>query len=135
MDFSVVNWWGVVVCVAINMVAGFIWYSPKVFYNTWWKGLGKSLDEQVDPSPLIYVPTIIAAFIEGVIVSFILAAMRSSTVGSGLLAGFLIWLGFVATTHLVNNVFAGRPWKVWAIEVGNHLVYLLICGVVLSVWQ
>lgn len=135
MDFSVVNWLGVVVCVAINMVAGFIWYHPKVFFSSWWAGIGRSLDEHTDSSPVIFVFTIIAAFVEGVFVSFLLAAMRSTTVGSGLLAGLLIWVGFVATTHLVNNLFAGRPWRVWAIEVGNHLVYLLICGVILSVWR
>ena len=27
-------------------------------------------------------------------------------------AGFMIWLGFVATTNLVNNLFAGRGFKV-----------------------
>jgi hypothetical protein len=135
VDIASVNWLAVVVCVVINMVAGFVWYHPKVFYNAWWRGLGNSEDEQTDPSPVLYLFTIIAAFVEGVIVSMVLSAIGATSIGSGLLAGFLIWLGFVATTHLVNNLFAGRPWKVWAIEVGNHLVYLLICGAILSVWR
>ena len=48
---------------------------------------------------------------------------------------FMIWLGFVATTILVNNLFAGRGFKVWAIEAGNHIVFLLICGGILAVWR
>ena len=64
-----------------------------------------------------------------------LSTMGSTTVASGLFAGFMIWLGFVATTNLVNNLFAGRGFKVWAIESGNHLVYLLITGMILSVWR
>jgi hypothetical protein len=47
----------------------------------------------------------------------------------------MLWLGFVATTNLVNNLFAGRGFKVWSIEAGNHLVYLLISGALLSIWR
>jgi hypothetical protein len=79
--------------------------------------------------------TALSAVIEAVAVSFMLTAMGSTTIASGLLAGFMIWFGFVATTNLVNNLFAGRPLTVWAIESGNHLIYLLICGAVLSVWR
>ncbi len=47
----------------------------------------------------------------------------------------MIWLGLVGTTNLVNNQFAGRGWKAWAIEGGYNLVYLLIAGAVLAVWR
>ena len=135
MDFSSVNWLGVIVCVVLNVVVGFIWYHPKVFFNAWWKGIGKSESDQTNPSPVLYLWTFLAAFVEGVFVSILLTTMGSTTLASGLLAGFMIWLGFVATTNLVNNLFAGRGWTVWAIEAGNHLVYLLITGAVLSVWR
>lgn len=135
MDFSSINWLAVVVCVVLNMVAGYIWYHPSVFYKAWWKGIGKSEDEQTDPSVMLWVWTILAALVEAVFVSFLLNTMGSTTIASGLMAGFMIWLGFVATTNLVNNLFAGRGFKVWAIEAGNHLVFLLICGAILSVWR
>lgn len=135
MDFSSVNWLAVVVCVVLNVGAGFVWYHPSVFFKAWWTGLGKSEDEAADPNPMLYVWTLLAAFVEAVFVSFLLTTMGSITIGSGLAAGFMIWLGFVATTNLVNNLFAGRGFKVWAIEAGNHLVYLLICGAILSVWR
>ncbi len=135
MDMSSINWLAVVVCVVLNVGAGFIWYHPAVFFKPWWKGIGKSEDEVADPNPMLYVWTLLAAFVEAVFVSFLLSTMGSTTIASGLTAGFMIWLGFVATTNLVNNLFAGRGFKVWAIEAGNHLVYLLITGAILSVWR
>jgi hypothetical protein len=135
MDISGINWLAIVVCVILNFVNGFIWYSPAVFYEPWWKGIGKSENEQTDPSPVLYAWTTVAAVVEAVFVSMLINTMGSITLVSGLTAGFMIWVGFVATTNLVNNLFAGRGFRVWAIEAGNHLVYLLICGSVLSVWR
>jgi hypothetical protein len=60
--------------------------------------------------------------------------MGSTTIASGLAAGCMIWLGCVATTNLVNNLFAGRGFKVWAIGTANHLVYLLSTGAILYAW-
>ena len=44
---------------------------------------------------------IIAAFVEAV--SFLLNLMGNTTLAMGLGAGFMLWLGFVATTNLVNK--------------------------------
>jgi hypothetical protein len=42
MDFSSINWLAVLVCVVVSMAVGFTWYSPKTFFNIWWKGIWKS---------------------------------------------------------------------------------------------
>jgi len=135
MDMSNVNWLAVVVCVIVAMISGFIWYHPAVFYKPWWHGIGKEGTETGNPNPVIYVFTILAAFVEAVSVSFMLSAMGSNTVSLGLGAGFMIWLGFVAPTNLVNKLFAGHGFKVWAIESGNHLVNLLLFGAILAAWR
>jgi len=135
MDFASVNWIAIIVCVVLNFAVGFVYYSPKVFFTVWWRALGKGDTEMGNAGAMVWGLTALAAVIEAVAVSFMLTAMGSTTIPSGLLAGFMIWFGFVATTNLVNNLFAGRPLKVWAIESGNHLIYLLICGAVLSVWR
>ena len=135
MDFSSVNWLAVVVCVVVAMISGFIWYHPAVFFKVWWRGIGKGDSDPGDSNPMIYVFTLIAAFIEATFVSILLGVMGSNTLGAGLQAGFMIWLGFVATTNLVNKLFAGHGFTVWAIEAGNHLVNLLLFGAILAVWR
>ncbi len=135
MDFSSINWLAVVASVVASMVIGFIYYHPKVLFNTWWVAIGRSLKEQPSPNPMIWVYTILASAVEAVFVSLLLTTMGSTGVAAGLQAGFFIWLGFVAPTHLVNNLFAGRPWKVFIIETGNHLLYLLAAGAILASWR
>ena len=54
---------------------------------------------------------------------------------SGITTGFLLWLGFVAPTYLVNKLFAGHGLKIWAIEAGNHLVNFSLFGAILGAWR
>jgi Protein of unknown function (DUF1761) len=135
MDFSSINWLAVIVCVVVAMISGFIWYHPSVFFKAWWRGIGKEGMETGNPNPSVYVFTIIAAFVEAVSVALMLNVMGSTTLTSGLGAGFMLWLGFVAPTNLVNKLFAGQGLTVWLIEAGNHLVNLLLFGAILAAWH
>ena len=134
MDMSNINWLAVVVCVVVAMVSGFIWYHPAVFFKPWWRGIGKEGMDTGGANPMIYVFTILAAFVEAVSVALLLNVMGSNTLAGGAGAGFMLWLGFVAPTNLVNNLFAGRKWVVFFIEAGNHLLYLLAAGAILASW-
>ena len=134
MDFSSINWLAVVVCVVIAMISGFLWYHPRVFFPAWWSGIGKS-GQVGNPNPMIYVFTILAALVQAVSLAFLLNTMGSNTAASGALAGFMLWLGFVAPTNLVNKLFAGHGFKVWVIEAGNHLLNFLLFGAILGGWR
>jgi hypothetical protein len=130
MDLSNVNWLAIVICVVFSMVSGFVWYNQKVFFPAWWAGIGRSESDMssMQAGPMTWILTVVAALVQAVSVSFLLPFMG----GSGAMAGFMIWFGFVAPTNLVNNLFAGHGLKVWAIEAGNHLVNLLAFGAILS---
>jgi len=71
--------------------------------------------------------------------SLMVTAMGSlaggATLASGVLAGFMLWLGFIAPTYLVNKLFAGHGLKIWGIETGNHLVNFLLFGAILGAWR
>lgn len=134
MDFASVNWLAVVVCVVIAMISGFIWYHPKVFFPAWWSGLGRS-EQTGNPNPMIYVFAILAALVEAISLAFVTKTMGATTAASGAMAGFMLWLGFVAPTSLVNKLFEGHGFKVWGIEVGNHLLNFLIFGAILGAWR
>lgn len=135
MDMSNINWLAVIVCVVVAMISGFIWYHPAVFFKPWWRGIGKEGQATGNPNPIIYVFTILAAFVEAVSVGLLLNVMGSNTLAAGLGAGFMLWLGFVAPTNLVNKLFAGHGFTVWAIEAGNHLLNLMLFGAILAVWR
>lgn len=141
MDFSNINWLAVLVCVVVSMVSGSIWYNPKTFFDIWWKGIGKSEGERpgTENMGLIWGLTIFSSFVQAVFMALMVNVMGGMSGGptlvSGATTGFLLWLGFVAPTYLVNKLFAGHGLKVWAIEVGNHLVNFVLFGAILGAWR
>lgn len=141
MDFSTVNWLAVIVCVVVSMISGSIWYNPRTFFPIWWKGIGKSGEPGMQGNMgLTWTLTILASFVQAVAMSFMVDAMGSLMTGgvsaaTGAMTGFMLWFGFIMPTYLVNKLFAGHGLKVWAIEVGNHLVNFVLFGAILGAWQ
>ncbi len=131
--FAGTNWLGVVVCVVVALIVGFVWYSRMLFLNPWLAGMGKGPEFVQRPNPMNYVIMIVGAFVTALFLDFLIRIMGASGAAGGALAGVIVWLGFVATTSASNAVFSGRGWKVWGIEAGNHLVTLVLMGIVLSV--
>jgi len=141
MDFSTVNWLAVIVCVVVSMISGSIWYNPKTFFPTWWKGIGKTGEPGMQGNMgMTWTLTILSSFVQAVAMSFMVNAMGGLMTGgvsavTGAMTGFMLWLGFIAPTYLVNKLFAGHGLKIWAIEVGNHLVNFVLFGVILGAWR
>jgi hypothetical protein len=143
MDFSAINWIAVAACVVLSMVVGMFWYHPKTFFLIWWRGIGKT-EKDVPGKPgsmaVTWTLTVISSLVQAVFMSLMVNALGTVLPGgrtalSGAMTGFMIWLGFIAPTYLVNKLFAGHGYKVWAIEAGNHLVNFLLFGAILGAWR
>jgi len=136
MDFSSINWLAVVVCVIVSMVSGSLWFNPKTFYPAWWKAIGMSENDApgMQNMGMVWGLTILSSFVQATSVALMINIMGSMTLGSGAMAGFMLWLGFVATTSLTNKLFAGQL-KAWVLEQGNHFVNFLLFGAILGVWH
>ena len=138
MDFSAINWLAVLACVVFSVVSGSLWFGPKTFFPVWWKAIGKSDSDKPDGRPLTWILILVSSFVQAVFMALMVNAMGSMTGGatliSGVTAGFLLWLGFVAPTSLVNKLFPGYL-KAWAIENGNHLINFVVFGAILGAWH
>jgi hypothetical protein len=135
------NWWAVPVGVVINMLVGSLWFNPKTFFPAWWKVVGKG-DEQPGMKGnmgLTWALTLVAGAVQAVFIGLAVSALGPVLGGpslvSGIETGALVWLGFIAPTYLVNKLFAGHGLKIWAIEVGNHLVDFLLLGALFGLWR
>ena len=136
MDFSTINWLAVIVCVVISMISGSIWYNPKTFFPMWWKVVGGGREQPgMENTGMTWGLTVLGSFVQAVAMAFMVKAMNSTTIASGAMTGFMLWFGFIAPTYLVNKLFAGHGLKIWAIEIGNHLVNFVIFGALLAVWH
>ncbi|MFO7584630.1 MAG: DUF1761 domain-containing protein [Anaerolineales bacterium] len=142
MDFLSINWLAVVACVLVSMISGTLWYNPKTFFPIWWKGIGKTEKDtpETNNMNLTWALTLLSSFVQAVAMAFMVNAMGGMMTGgvsaiSGAGTGFMLWLGFIAPTYLVNKLFAGHGLKVWSIEVGNHLVNFVLFGAILGAWR
>lgn len=136
MDFGSINWLAVVVCVVVSMVSGSLWFNPNTFYPAWWKAIGRSENDQpgMQNMGMVWGGTILSSFVQVVSVALMINVMGSMTAGSGAMAGFMLWFGFVAATSLTNKLFAGQL-QAWVYEAGNHLVNFLLFGAILGAWH
>ena len=147
MDLSTINWLAVGACVLASMVIGGVWFGPKTFFPIWWKAIGKEGEPTMGGSDapgsslgmaMVWGGVILASFVEAVFMSLMVNAMGSMTGGatlaSGALTGFLIWLGFVASSSLTNKLFADRLLS-WVLEQGNHLITFVVMGAIVGAWH
>jgi len=141
MDFAAINWLAVAVCVVVSMVSGSLWYNPKTFFPAWWKVVGKGETPGMQGHmSMTWTLTVLSSLVQAVFMALLVGPLGSMTAGgpslvSGAMTGFILWVGFVAPTHLVNKLFAGHGLKIWAIETGNHLVNFVIFGAILGAWR
>ncbi len=129
-----VNYLAVVAAAVVNMVVGFIWYSPALFAKQWSRLTGRKMNEMGDGAQG-YLLTTVGALIQAWILVHFVTYAGATTAVDGAMVGFWLWVGFVAFTQGVNAVFAGTRKKLWAINTGYFLVVLLINGALLAVWR
>jgi hypothetical protein len=131
--FAGVNWLAVVVCVVVAIVVGFVWYSKPLFLKPWLAGIGKPPEFAQQARPINYVITIAAAFVEALFLAALIGVMGSAGAARRRAAGRLPGVARLRRHDL------GRQRRLWrprldgmGIEAGNHLVTLLLMGLVLT---
>ncbi|RWA68297.1 DUF1761 domain-containing protein [Mesorhizobium sp.] len=129
MDFSTVNWLAVIVAAVLAWLFGAVWYTG--LSEPWLRAA------KLDPATM---KRSVAPFIISFIAELIMALVMTLVVGTitggepnplaGVIFGFVLWLGFVATTLSVNHRFEGFGWDLTLIDAGHWLGVLIIIGVV-----
>ena len=135
MTFAGINYLAILIAAAAGWVAGAVWYMALA--NPWMAavGLTKEKIEENRKQPGASLPFIFA-FAACVIMAWVLAGLIGHigpvTVRSGVISGAFCWLGFVFTTMLVNNAFAGRSRMLFVIDGGYWLVVLALMGAIIG---
>jgi hypothetical protein len=111
------------------------WLFGAVYYvllgNAWVAALGMRKDD-LKPTPLPFILSFVAELVMAWVLAGILIHVGVAGPKAGIVAGALCWLGFVATTVLVNNAYPGRSFMLTVIDAAHWLGVLLIMGVVIG---
>ena len=134
MEFPLINYWAVIVASVSTFALGSLWYSPLMFEKPWMKELGFTKEGMENANMLkIFGITFILMFI----IAFNLAAFigTESDWKSGMMAGALAGIGWVAAAIGVNYLFERKSFRFFMINAGYMAVSFTIMGAILGAWH
>ena len=137
LDLADLNYLAIVAAVAVNMVAGALWYSPLLFARPWMAANGFT-EEQIKAQGSAtrgYVVSVIASIVIAFAIALFAQAAGAVTAVDGLLLGLVAGVGFVMTTSAANYVFEDRPLKLYLINSGYPVVSFTLIGLLVGAWQ
>lgn len=125
-----VNLWGVLVGAIASFAFGALWYC--VLGKAWQAALGKSDADMKSGMATKFIVTFLCQIVMAIMLAGVLVHMGGATIKGGLISGALIWLGFVATTLIVNYIHQGAKRALTLIDGGHWLGVLLVQSVVIG---
>jgi Protein of unknown function (DUF1761) len=132
------NWLAVIVATIVYFALGALWYSPVAFGKPWQRAIGWDEAQQSGASPAIYVGPALFALVSTIATAMLANATGSTDIGSGLVLGLIVGIGYGLTLTAYEALFAPNrpgPWVWFAITGSYHLVGLLIAAVIVSAWR
>jgi hypothetical protein len=131
MSFTGLSYLAIIVAAIAAFIFGAVWYIA--LGNRWLAALGKDeSDLKTLSSPMPFITTGVALLVMGWMLAGLLGHLGTVDVWHGIVSGFFLWVGFVATTMTVNHRFQGLPWSLTFIDGGYWLGMLLIEGAVIG---
>ncbi len=137
MTFTGVSYLAVFIAAIAGWLIGAAYYMSLA--KPWVAAHGRSMEdfkreaEASKGTPAAYMPYILA-FVAELIMAWVLAGLMAHlgpgtvTVWNGIVSAAFVWLGFVATTVAVNNMFGMRKPMLSVIDGGHWLIVMIVIG-------
>jgi hypothetical protein len=139
MTFAGINTLAILIAAVVGWLAGAAYYSA--LGPRWVAAQGKTMQEfkahqaALKGTPAAWLPFALA-LVADLAMAWVLAGMighlGTVTMRSAIISALFAWGGFVITTVLVNNAFAGRSYALTAIDAGHWLLTLIVMGAVIG---
>ena len=125
MEYVQIDWLVVVLAAVINMLIGYFWYSKWIFGPLWSRYSKRSEKEMRGNGKTLFL-TFVVSLVTAFFLAFFDAYLGVTSVTDGMFVGFLLWLGFVATTQIVPTIWFQKPIQLFMINSGYKLVSFLV---------
>jgi hypothetical protein len=137
MAFAGINYWAVLAAAVAAWIVGAAWYMALA--NPWMAAHGwKNKEEMLGPGGKPSAAPFVLSFLAELLMAWVLAGIIGHlgtgqvTIRNGVISGFFVWLGFVATTMVVNNAYGRRPLTMTLIDAGHWLAVLVVMGAIIG---
>jgi hypothetical protein len=130
VDFTNVNYIAVIVAAVAGFAVGAVWYAV-LFSKPWLAAVGFTAEDlKQGRSALPFLLSAVGLLIMAAVLSAIVAP--ADGVGRGVLVGFVVWLGFIVTTTVVNYAYAARKPALMMIDSGHWLAVAVVMGAIIG---
>ncbi|HEX9503301.1 MAG TPA: DUF1761 domain-containing protein [Patescibacteria group bacterium] len=133
MAHSSINWLAVIMAMIAQMVVGFVWFSPALFFQKWLDA--NQLQAPRKPEAWIFIVMVILTFISTTALAAILRNIGSRTAFAGIIAAGFIWTATLMPFIAGTTLSTGRKYSLIALEYGHTIIGLLIAGAILAAWH
>ena len=118
----------------VSFVLGMLWYSPFLFGTAWAQAHGFSAEKMREMHSSVsaaHILGFLTYLVTGFVIWELFSMMNVGTIHNALFIGFLLWLGFPAAQGFMSTQYSKKPFNVFLIDTGYHLVYILaLCAVI-----
>ena len=128
-----INFLAIIVCGIVAFLIGGIWYS--VLFERAWTQFNHFDKEDLKKgnTALIFVGSFFLAILIALNMSLFLGPER--TLGFGAFAGFMAGLFWVAAAFGITYLFERKPFGLFFINAGYHVVLFTVVGIILGAWK
>lgn len=121
---------GIIIAILLNQFIGALWYSPRFFGKPWAKAHHFDLGK-MKVGPAHYLGAVLVGIVLVLVIASIQIMLSIFNIETALILGFLMWLGFVATSHFSGVVWAKKPMVIFWIDTSYFLVITLLTSAIL----
>ncbi len=132
MDNVSINIWAVLVAATGAFVVGGLWYSPILFGRAWQRLNGISDEELGQSMAKVFGGAALLSLVMALNLAAFLGPKATLTFGIG--AGAAAGLGWVAAAMGITYLFERKPFLLFVINAGYHVVTFVMMGAVLGAW-
>ena len=137
MSLSHIQWAAVLVSALVAIASGAIWLGPKTFYPAWSKAMGHSEAEVPGAGMnmgIVFGSTFLAQFFQAFGLALVISMVKDPNGFKGGVVGLVVGIFIAAASSLGHRLFGGQGFRVWALEVSNDVLNLVLMGIILGAW-
>jgi hypothetical protein len=137
-----INYWAVLVSGILSMGLGTLWYGP-LFGKKWMHLAGIQKPETMTKAMkdkmmwsyvMMFIGALVMAFVFAHAYMYALPHLPVAGVWGGVWVAVMSWLGFMAPSMMGMVLWEGKKWQYFWIVSGYYLVYLVLIGILFSLW-
>lgn len=133
LELHSIHWLAVLVATIASFMLGGIWYGP-IFGKAWMAHLGKTQDD-LGGTAVPMGLSFFTALVTSIALAILVRELGLSGAADGIVVGLFVGVGFIATSMASDYAFCGWSLGLFWIQAGYRVVYSVLMGLILCLWQ